>query len=85
MEEQKKLLRDRGITQLRDDSEQIVKYVNVYHDPWTDSYYTDSQVMYNTREAAMEAKNLQTLACSTMKYVDTLPVQIEMNDNELKQ
>ena len=84
MEEQKKLLRDRGITQF-DDSEQIVKYVNVYHDPWTDSYYTDSQVMYNTREAAKEAKNLQTLACSTMKYVDTLPVQIEMNDNELKQ
>ena len=76
MEEQKKLLRDRGITELRDDSEQIVKYVNVYHDPWTDSYYTDSQVMYNTREAATEAKRLQTLACSTMKYVGTLEVII---------
>ncbi len=61
------------------------KWVNVYYDPWADTYYTDSQLMYNTREAAVEAKNLQTLACSTMKYVDTVHVLIDMNDNELKQ
>lgn len=66
------------------DSADTTKWVNVYHDPWTDNYYTDSQVMFNTREAAVEAKNLQTLACSTMKYVDTVTVVIE-NDNELKQ
>lgn len=60
------------------------KWVNVYHDPWTDTYYTDSQLLFNTREAAVEAKNLQTLACSTMKYVDTVTVVFE-NDNDLKQ
>lgn len=61
------------------------KWVNVYHDPWTDTYYTDSQLMYNTREAAVEAKNLQTLACSTMKYVDTVPVKFGVDvDNEFK-
>ena len=67
------------------DSADTTKWVNVYHDPLTDTYYTDSKVMFNTREAAVEAKNLQTLACSTMKYVDTVPVQINMNDNDLKQ
>ena len=76
MEEQKKLLRDRGITEMRDDSEQTVRYVNVYRDPWTGDFYTDSQVMYNTREAATDSKSLQTLACSTMKYVGTLEVII---------
>lgn len=63
----------------------IEKWVNVYHDPWTDTYYTDSQVMFNTRESAMETNNLRILARSTMKYVDTVPVQINMNDNDLKQ
>lgn len=67
------------------EDEESTKWVNVFHNPWTNTYYTDSQLMYNTREAAVEAKDLQTLACSTMKYVDTVPVKFGVDgDNEFK-
>ncbi len=56
--------------------------MNVFHDPWTDTYYTDSQVMYNSRESAIDAWQLPTKACKTMRYVGTVQVVFDVEKEE---
>lgn len=62
--------------------EEVTKWVNVFHDPWTNTYYTDSQVMYNSREAAIDAWQLPTKACKTMRYVGTVQVVFDVEKEE---